>query len=188
MAALEAASIAAFNRLARELEAHGAPTELVARAREAMHDEVRHARRLLRLAREHGALPTRWRKAKLPLRAPFEVAMENAVEGCVREAFGAAVALVQARRASSGEIRSAFAVIGEEECRHAALAWDVHDWYLRHLTAPERASIERAQRHAAATIEHDFGDATTRRALGLPDPALSRALLEAMNDQLGVAA
>jgi hypothetical protein len=48
MAQLEAASIVAFDRLARELDAHGAPAELVAEARRAKTDEVRHARTLFR--------------------------------------------------------------------------------------------------------------------------------------------
>src|SRR5688500_86287 len=41
---MEAASITAFRRLARELESYGAPRELVDAARTAARDEIRHAR------------------------------------------------------------------------------------------------------------------------------------------------
>lgn len=50
-AADEAASIVAFEDLATRLVAVGAPDELVARAREAARDEVRHARTCTRLSR-----------------------------------------------------------------------------------------------------------------------------------------
>ena len=54
---LEAASVIAFARLARDLVRLGAPAGLVARARAAAQDEVRHARSLGHLARQHGAQP-----------------------------------------------------------------------------------------------------------------------------------
>src|SRR5258708_38720960 len=51
---MEAASVRAFQRLARELAAHGAPLELVREARRAARDEARHARVMTTLARRHG--------------------------------------------------------------------------------------------------------------------------------------
>jgi hypothetical protein len=59
MAHLEAASIEAFERLARELETHRAPASLVAAARRAARDETRHARAATRLARRAHATPPR---------------------------------------------------------------------------------------------------------------------------------
>jgi rubrerythrin len=188
MAALEAASVPAFERLARELASHGAPAELVERARRAMRDEVRHARALRRLARAYGGKPVKWRRAALPVRSRLELALENAVEGCVREAFGAAVALVQAARAANASVREAFRTIAEDECEHAALAWDVHAWFLQTAAPDERVLLEQAQRQAVATIDHDLTDERTRHALGLPDAAMSRELLAAMGAELGLAA
>ena len=52
---LEAASVGAFRRLARELRAHGAPDELIAAAKACALDEIRHARLMARLAKKHGA-------------------------------------------------------------------------------------------------------------------------------------
>src|SRR6185312_12184135 len=56
-AQLEAASVPAFEILARELTAHDAPRELVARALAAADDERRHARIMSSWARAHGATP-----------------------------------------------------------------------------------------------------------------------------------
>lgn len=82
-AELEAASVAAFARLSRELEAHGAPSELVARARSSEADEVRHARTVGALARARGVEPHEPVLAGGDVRSLEEIALENAVEGCV---------------------------------------------------------------------------------------------------------
>src|SRR5262249_33228761 len=96
---LEAASVHAFGRLRRELAAHRAPARLLAAARRAQRDEVRHAHRMARMARRFGGVPVRPRVAGIPPRALDEIAIENAVEGCVRETFGALLAVFQATRA-----------------------------------------------------------------------------------------
>ena len=53
---------------------------------------------------------------------------ENAREGCVRETFGALIAMHQAERAGDPIIRRAMRRIAEEETRHAELAWEVASW------------------------------------------------------------
>src|SRR5262249_18706716 len=92
---LEDASVHAFRRLRRELLAHGAPPRLLRAAERAARDEIRHARLTGRLARRFGGDLCRARVKKLATRPLDEVAIENAVEGCVRETFGAMVATFQ---------------------------------------------------------------------------------------------
>ena len=89
MAALEAASVPAFERLSAELALHGAPSALVARALEARDDERRHAALVVALARRYGAERGAVRRSALPLRSLRAVAEENGVEGCVHETFAA---------------------------------------------------------------------------------------------------
>ena len=98
MAYLEAVSVHAFERLERELDAHMAPPTLLRAARRARRDEVRHTAMTTRLARRHGASP-RLPESPAPARARslFEVALENAVEGCIRETYGAVQGLVEAQ-------------------------------------------------------------------------------------------
>jgi len=78
------------------------------------------------LARSFRHDPKRLIIAALARRTLFEVALENAVEGCVRETYGAAVGAWQARRAPDDRVRRAFAPVVADEARHADLAWDVH--------------------------------------------------------------
>ncbi|HEY6460862.1 MAG TPA: ferritin-like domain-containing protein, partial [Polyangiaceae bacterium] len=116
---LEAASVVAFDRLARELAAHGAPRSLQRAARRARGDEIRHARTVTRLAERSGAAVRRPRVAPPRKRSLEAVATENAVEGCVRETLGAALALAQARTAALPEVRRAMRSVARDEVRHA---------------------------------------------------------------------
>ncbi len=147
MAYLEAVSVYAFERLERELGAHGAPPSLLREAQRARRDEVRHTAMTARLARERGGAP-RLPEAPAPIRARtlLEVALENAVEGCVRETYGAVQGLVEAQTSRDRGIRRAMKSIASDECRHAELAWAVHAWAMPRLSAKGRLKVERAMR------------------------------------------
>lgn len=121
MSALEAASVPAFQILERELSALGAPDELLAQVRAAIADERDHTVRTARLAQRFGAQPEQPAVEAQPLRAAFALAMENAVEGCVRESFGALLATYQATRARDPEVRDTMARIALDE--HATPRW-----------------------------------------------------------------
>ena len=83
---LEAASVHAFRWMAEEIEAHGLGAELAAWARRAAKEEARHARMMTSLARTlgHPTIP-KVEKPAPRLRSLETIALENAVEGCVRE-------------------------------------------------------------------------------------------------------
>ena len=161
MQALEAASIPAFLRLARELADHGAPAGLIARAEEAARDEVRHAAGFARLREALGAGPLADPMIPPPTatRSLAELALENAVEGCVRETFGALLAHYQAETATDGDLRQLLTTIAEDETRHAELAWDLRAWLDLRLDAVARARVlaaetaERLRLGAAVAIE-----------------------------------
>lgn len=209
-AELEAASVPAFRRLARELRAHGAPRELVLRAEKAARDEIRHARMTRRLAQRFGGAPERPRVGKLPVRSLQAIAEENAREGCVRETFGALVASVQARCATDAGIREAMEGIAVDETEHAALAWDVAAWIDTQIDSAARDTVRRARRAAyrslldvvcnAASAGARDGEsdsvhraagapmsATERHTVGLPSPAEELGLLQNLASALFVA-
>jgi hypothetical protein len=156
---LEAASVPAFERLARELEAHGAPEGLRRRALRAAADEVRHAAKVTELASREGAQARVPRPRVRPprasagsLRSLEAVARENAVEGCVHETFAAAVALAQAARAVDPRVRAAMKGIAADEVRHAALAWAVARWAEARLPPGAKRRVEAARRRAARAL------------------------------------
>jgi hypothetical protein len=180
MAHLEAASVPAFARLGRELVAHGAPAALRRAAERARRDEVRHARLTARLARAHGVAPPAVALAAQEPRSLEAMARENAVEGCVRETFGALVAAWQARAAADPGVRRAMAKIARDERRHAELAWAVDRWAARRLGATARRRVAAARREAALAL-----------AATDPTPATGSersATNEAVADELGAAA
>lgn len=177
----EAGSVASFRRLARELRAHGAPRELVARARRAAREELGHARAAATLAVRAGA--TRLFVPRPPARGPRSlerVARENAVEGCVHEAYAAVVALRQAARAADASLRALMGSIAADEVQHAALAWDVAAWIEVRLDADARERVEASRSEALLALptvaSRPVADRSTRRTLGLPEGDDARAM------------
>jgi len=186
-AELEAAAVHAFDRLARELRAFGAPDDLVAAAERSARDEVRHATLTARLARRRGGevrtLPT----PVLPVRTPAAVALENAVEGCVRETFGALQATFQAAHARDPELARAFRGVARDETRHAALAWEVAGWIDALLSPEERAEVATAQRAAVEALRGALGAEVPAAVVvqaGVPRARQARGLLDAVTPAL----
>lgn len=175
-AALEAASVQAFERMADELSAHGAPEAMVRGARGAADDERHHAALLASLA---GTGPTATIAGPRAVRALREVAVENAVEGCVRECFGALVATWQAARAVDPAVAAAMGRVARDETRHAALSWAVHVWSWGRLGAQDRAAVRSAARDAWRALERSVAPpgAELVAAAGLPDRSQQAELL-----------
>jgi hypothetical protein len=188
---LEAASIDAFRALREELAAVGAPAALLARAERARRDEVRHARMTARLARRFGAEPGAWslppRVEERRERSLEAIALENAVEGCVRETFGALAGLWQAEHATEPAVRAAMRAIAADELRHAALAWSVATWLRPRLDEAGRARIDAAQREAIEALARELDDEPDRELrvrAGLPSAGAARRLLSALDAEL----
>ena len=185
---LESASIAAFDRLASELQTHGAPPSLVSAARQSARDEIRHARLAATIATEHG-IPTEppTFEPEIATRSLFDVALENAVEGCVRETYGAAAAGFQAARAGDPTIREISAQIARDEARHAALSWKIAAWTDAKLGPAERSAIALALRAAVDTLRCELRiepDASVRDLAGIPSAADARRLMDSLDASL----
>jgi len=148
----EAASVHAFAALADELAALGAPRDLLARIQAATADEVRHAEAVARLLADRGG------RCRPPAHRPHaarqarEIAIENAVEGCVRETWAALLAAHQARHAADPRVRAVMHSIAADEARHAELAWAIDTWLWGLLDPTARAEVEAARRAAAAAV------------------------------------
>jgi hypothetical protein len=180
---LEAASVHAFERLARELAAHRAPRALKDAARRAARDEVRHARVMTALAEREGAGVPAVRVAARDVRRLEAIAIENVVEGCVRETFGAAVAVVQAARAGDAAVRDVMRGIARDETRHAELSWALAGWLEARLDAAARARVQAAKRRAVRALVRSAGhapDGELASAVGLPSACEARRIARAL--------
>ncbi len=115
----EAASVDAFEILAAELEALGAPSSLVERCRVAAMDERRHALAFSEL----GGIPSVVVSAPArPLRGALELALENASSGLVVETFAALLNTYQSEHATDASVASLMKRIAREETAHADLS------------------------------------------------------------------
>lgn len=187
MAFYESASVDAFAYLARELAAHGAPPSLLRGCRRARVDEVRHARMARTIAERYGGVvdvapppppSLSWRASRSGLRSLEAIAIENAVEGCVRETFGVLVGMWQAEHAPTKQLRAFFAVLARDESRHAALAARIDAWLLSRLDREACARVELARERALASLRLSLSH-DPLPGLGLPSAAHAHALLHA---------
>lgn len=184
---LEAASVPAFDKVARELEALGAAPDLIRKAWQARADEVRHAVIMGDYAQRFGAEIVPVEVEERPLRSAFELALDNAVEGCVHETFAALVATFQAEHARDSELRTALATIAEDETRHAGLAWQIADWLMLQLSVSERARIHEAQRAAVEALRRASREPRAPElyeTAGVPSPAEAEALVRTLESSL----
>jgi hypothetical protein len=184
---LERVSIDAFRTMARELAHHGAPEDVLRDVARAEADEVRHTRIIGTLARREGAMLSTEPVPHGPVRPLVEVAVENAVEGCIRETYGALVAAWQAKHAARADIRKAMAAIAPDETAHADLAWRAHAWLMGRLTPAERARVDvamaKAVRELTVAASIPVPPALVS-ALGLPAAIDARRLVEGLDAHL----
>ena len=182
---LETAAVLAFEHLARDLELHGAPTELVDRALRSADDERRHQGAMEALCARRGLVPLPVVASGYVPRSLEAFAADNAIEGCGRETLGALVALHQAEHADTEDLRAILRDIAEDEVQHAELAWDIAAWLAPRLSGAERGRHDRARRNAVAAF-HDMTFPGT--PFGLPSTDTLRFYAESLAASLTLAA
>jgi hypothetical protein len=186
---LEAASVDAFGVLRRELRAHGAPRRLLRAASRSKRDERRHARATKALAKSFGVVVAPVERDAAPLRTLAELALENAVEGCVRETWGALIAQRQASHAREPAVRATMRRIARDEARHAELAWVVDAWLRPRLSPAERQRVLAARAAAVDELARELRSSLPlgeRERLGLPGTSEAVAMLAELDRALSL--
>jgi hypothetical protein len=172
----EAASVVAFQQLAVELRALGAPDDLLTAVACAEADEARHAAITGTFAARFGGGVPRVEIERQGCRSLEALAIDNVIEGVVGETFGAAIALWQAQHATDPDIRRAMATIAADECEHAALSLRIDAWARSRL--PEGFLDEFREHALAALVESAAAERSAQRSAersngdaraGLPD-------------------
>ncbi|MBX7194155.1 MAG: ferritin-like domain-containing protein [Sandaracinaceae bacterium] len=183
VAHLESAAVPAFFELASELALHGAPRSMSRAARRSARQEITHARLVGRLAgRFGGEVPVVERGETAP-RSLFEMAKDNAFEGCVREASGALLAAHQAAHARDPEVRWTFAQIARDEAQHALLSLALHDWARSRFTDVECRLLDETREAGIASLRVVLSAEEPDAALsiaGLPSATRANDLVNAL--------
>lgn len=181
---LEAASVDAFIELAEQLRSWDAPEALIQRCLVAAEEERNHTMLMDMLAKKYDGQrpePSAEPQSNTTL---FEVALHNAVEGCVQEAWAACVAMHQSLHADES-LRPIFAQIANDEIEHAQLSWNLHSWFCTQLSAEERREVEVAQLAAIRQLQHHTSTGHPNAPfLGLCKPEQDRALRRRFAEQL----
>ena len=187
VAHLEAASVAAFRALGRQLGVHGAPQSLRQAARRAARDEIRHARMTRKLAERFGGRYVPPQVTAQPAPSLETIAVENATEGCVRETFGALVATYQAQCAIDPQVRKAMQCIARDETRHAALAWRIARWAEPRLDAPARHRVRLARQSCVESLLRDLqyqASENLKTVAGVPQGNVAQRLAQSLSSEL----
>lgn len=140
----EHASIASFARFTLQLLAVGAPSELVARAIDAMADETRHARFGFGLVRALSGRELHPGSLEMDHALEGHTDLESVLRLVVREGMiGETLAALEVRAAAElaepPALRAALATIADEESRHAELAYAFAAWAIGR--EPELAAV-----------------------------------------------
>lgn len=184
IARLEMAAVYAFEELDQELAEHGAPASLRREMARARRDEIRHGRKMARIATRFGGCVTPPTVRRRPTRSLEAIALDNAVEGCVRETYGALFGRWQALMAEDPEVRATMTRIAEDEARHAELSWALAAWMEPRLEPAARARVLAARAEALAGLARDGEDdaapldAVAARLLGMPSAEIRAALAD----------
>jgi hypothetical protein len=151
-------------------------------------DEIRHARVTSRIARAHGGAPPAVEIApRAQARSLEEIARENAVEGCVRETFGALVVAWQAEQAGDLAVRRAMKAVARDEARHAAFSWALARWADGRLSRAARARVRDARQATVAALRAEIAEKVAPdlvASAGLPPPEVARAMLDELSRSL----
>lgn len=176
-ALLEASAVTAFRRTARALSLHGAPPSLVRRATRAAADERRHTLAVVGLAAREAPVAISVRTDVREVPSLEALALENAREGCVGEAWGAIEAHAQAALADDLRLRDVMGRIARDEAMHALFSLDLDAWARARAPRSTAALLDRARRDAHARLARELEPRTTS-PLGLPHGETARALAQ----------
>jgi hypothetical protein len=189
VAHLEGAAVLAFDVMERELKRFGAPRELQRRAQRARADEERHYDGMAAMARREGTTVPPVRALPVDERSLLEAALENAVEGCVREAWGALSAHYQAATAGDAQARQLWRDVARDESEHAELSLELHRWFMLQLSTEEQDQVDAAMQRARLELRAELLLGTAPHPdvahhAGTPQPDRAAALFAQLEQQV----
>lgn len=178
VALAEHASVASFARFVAQLQALGAPPELVRGALEAAGDEVRHARVAFGFAAYFAGTPVE--PGALATRGGFEgvtdlvaVVRDAFLEGCVAETLSAHELELAAEACEDLELRHAMLMIAADERSHAVLAWRFVAWAVDAHPRLRAELVELAAQVCAVDREVEAAEESPSAMLRLGCPSRS---------------
>ena len=183
LAYLEEAAITAFQYLHQELQAYEAPQALIEQAHKSIQEEIEHATLMTMLAKGYGSTPEPVQVASFSLRPLIEIACENAKEGCIREAFGALLAMWQAEHTEDKAVQAVMNRIAYEESEHAALSFAIDEWVRPLLSADELLQLEDAHNQGRESLYTELSKEPSKALVqfaGFPTVSEAQTLFQAL--------
>lgn len=184
----EEQAVERWEELGNELQALSAPREFVEYCSSASLSALRHAKELQLAIRRHGAEPISSRSLLGPVRELHQLAMDNAVQGCIVCTFRAVRLRHQAETATHPEVIRIVSELAADESRHAGFYWELHHWALGQISPQRGRDIRALQlvaiRQLRETPAQESLGQHHQEELGLPDAETGLALLDALDREL----
>jgi hypothetical protein len=148
--ACEQASVDGFERLAAQLEALGAPIELIENAERFAADERRHATATLAIARRFDPEIEPPRLPPEPSTPDLHALLEETIlAGCIGETLSALELEHMLAACLDDALAYTLAEIADDEARHAEHAWVLLAWLLRRFPALRDPAMQLFRRDCA---------------------------------------
>jgi len=135
----EATAVFSFQEFLAHLHQWDAPDELKDRCQTIIQEEQIHTLMMSALAERHGQESVAIEFPDHKHATPFELALHNALAGCIEETWSAVLAEYQSQK--SARYTHIFNKIAKDEASHAQFSWDAHQWLLSLLSEKERNVI-----------------------------------------------
>ena len=181
----EHSSVFAFAQLRRDLIQLQAPKHLLQKIDTAICEEAQHTSMMGDFARANqGHLIEVQFDGFLDSRSLWDIAVENLLEGCINESYAALQALYQSRHAQTDFLKACFAKIATDECKHAEIAREVHQFLLPLLTKQQREELQCLQLQQWNKLQKAVSEQaipTDLKILGLPSPEKASFMVQELS-------
>ena len=140
----EATAVFAFGELLEHLENWEAPTSLQDWCSRIIEEEKVHTLMMSGLAHRNGQQSALVQFPEVNRVSMREMAIHNALTGCIGETWSAVELCHQAEHAP--KYNGVFRRISKDETSHAEFSWALHDWLMSQLTEDEQTEVIEAMR------------------------------------------
>lgn len=146
----EATAVFAFGELLDHLQRWEAPTSLQDWCGQIIDEERVHALMMSGLAHRNGQQSARIQFPSMNQVSMKEMAIHNALTGCIGETWSAVLLRYQSEHAP--KYNGVFKRIAKDETAHAEFSWALHEWLMSQLTEDEQTEVLEAMREMLSSL------------------------------------
>ena len=175
----EATAVFAFTELLDHLQRWEAPASLQDWCEQIIDEERVHALMMSGLAHRNGQQSAVVQFPEVNRVSMKEMAMHNALTGCIGETWSAVLLRYQAEHAP--KYNGVFKRIAKDETSHAEFSWALHEWLMSQLMEDQQEEVTRAMRDMLSSLpEYRYAE-----EIGEMNPKIFDQAWHSFSEQVG---